>query len=252
MEKERNQLFSEGEVLVTSDYEQFEFVDGNRPINKTNLKRLESQVKISGYIDPITCCQEMYILDGQHRFEVAKKIGYAIQYKIVRVDGHKHRLQLIQRLNTAGKTWSPADILRINSMSGNEFMKAVEDFVQKFSVGVPIAYSIFRGEVETSDQMKVDPEQDYPIATKDRERAALMGIWLEDFRKILGNHGSHFNLGYIKFMLKIIGYENYSHEVMLKGIESSWGDIETPSDTSSADWRNAFAEVYNSQEEKVA
>jgi hypothetical protein len=66
----------------TKDYEQFKFLSGNRPIDRYHLKKLKGSIEKSNRLDlhPIIINQNNEIIDGQHRYIVAKELGLQLFY----------------------------------------------------------------------------------------------------------------------------------------------------------------------------
>jgi ParB-like chromosome segregation protein Spo0J len=70
-------------IQVSEDYSSFKRIDGNRTINKAQVKKLyDSFNENPGLASavPIVVNDKMEIIDGQHRFESLKKLNLPIYY----------------------------------------------------------------------------------------------------------------------------------------------------------------------------
>lgn len=70
------------QVQSTKDYDQFRYLQGNRPLDKYHLKKLKASIEKNNHLNlhPIIVNQNFEIIDGQHRHEVAKQLEVEIFY----------------------------------------------------------------------------------------------------------------------------------------------------------------------------
>lgn len=71
-----------GEIQKTKNYSIFKKMEGNRHLDKFHLKKLSTAIGKDNQLDvhPIIVNKEFYVIDGQHRLEVAKSLGLDIFY----------------------------------------------------------------------------------------------------------------------------------------------------------------------------
>lgn len=69
-------------IEKTNDYNKFKYLTGNRPIDKGHIKRLKISINKNNQLNlhPIIVNSDYEIIDGQHRFEVAKEMQIEIYY----------------------------------------------------------------------------------------------------------------------------------------------------------------------------
>ncbi len=69
-------------IQKTKEYSQFKYLPGNRPLDKGHLKRLTKSIEKENHLNlhPIIVNSEYEIIDGQHRFSVAKELGLDLFY----------------------------------------------------------------------------------------------------------------------------------------------------------------------------
>ena len=89
----------------TKDYDKFKFFDYNRTIgSNTMLSRSLEIVDMTMYV-PIIVTNDFYIIDGQNRFQMCRKLGLPITYTIY--EGNPEVAMIA--LNTALKPWKQLD-----------------------------------------------------------------------------------------------------------------------------------------------
>jgi len=119
------------QVNQTYDYSIFKTLDGNRRVNKLHVKRLEESFHKHYLLCPIIVNDKYQIIDGQHRFEAAKKNGLPINFFIA----PNYGLNEVQTLNQNMKNWKKEDYLSAYCDLGypqylkfKEFMNLYPDF----------------------------------------------------------------------------------------------------------------------------
>jgi hypothetical protein len=119
-------------VYVTSNYESFGFISGNREINSSNLEKIKESLKtkqilesaiIVGYSPNDLDGKVFKIIEGQHRFVACKQLGLPLSF-IVRMDfdinDHSKSIADIQLLNTASKEWDVTNFMGSRATLGEE------------------------------------------------------------------------------------------------------------------------------------
>jgi len=115
-------------IYKTQNYSMFDFLEGNRNINQSNLTKIKSSIS-KKYIDTnaIICiydknCPEspLKIVEGQHRFEACRLLNEPISYVIDTTLKMKTILSDITLLNTASKEWDVSDFMNSESEKGNK------------------------------------------------------------------------------------------------------------------------------------
>ncbi len=107
-----------GQVYSTTDYSKFQFEKTNRDLG--SLKKLKEVAETVGFLTPILVNKEFIIIDGQHRFSVARDLKIPIKYIVLENAGKEE----IISLNTTNKQWSALDFIELYAKEG------VEDYVQ--------------------------------------------------------------------------------------------------------------------------
>lgn len=70
------------QIEKTKEYDKFNILDGNRPIDKYHLKKLIASIQKDNRLNlhPIIVNDSFEIIDGQHRYNAAKELGLEIFY----------------------------------------------------------------------------------------------------------------------------------------------------------------------------
>src|SRR5690348_12851099 len=70
------------QIQKTNDYQIFKKMDGNRNLDRFHLRKLSSSIQKDNQLSvhPIIVNKDFYVIDGQHRLEVAKSLGLEIFY----------------------------------------------------------------------------------------------------------------------------------------------------------------------------
>lgn len=110
------------EIKRTLNYNLFTKIIGNRQLDPKNVKRIKESVESIGLQTPIMVNYKHGIIDGQHRLQVAKELGIAIEYFVVKnfKEENIHDLQI-------SKKWTAFDFAQRNAATGNkECIEALE------------------------------------------------------------------------------------------------------------------------------
>ena len=105
-------------ILKTKNYEKFNFIDFNRALSPSNLKKLLDLNKEDFQLHnfPIVVDEELNIIDGQHRFKVSEMLESPIYYIVdVKI---KPDVDTIHKLNIAGKRHTLADKVKMYAKDG--------------------------------------------------------------------------------------------------------------------------------------
>lgn len=105
-----------GDIYLASEYDQFKLIRGNRIVSPN--RKLEESIKEKGILRTIAVSSNMEILDGQHRYTIAKK----------------HKIPLPYYVSTSK---SIDDIIDLNN-SSNRWK--IEDFIHKFKEDNLLSY----------------------------------------------------------------------------------------------------------------
>lgn len=129
--------------VKTTDYSQFKQIFGNRELNPTNLKLIMRSILEMDLLaqNPIQVNENMEIVDGQHRLEVAKRLSVPVYYVII----EGGNLRDVIRLNAARRLWANKDYLMSYIKLGNQQYVALKEFMEEYQVRLSIAIHLLMG-----------------------------------------------------------------------------------------------------------
>jgi len=140
----------------TKDYDSFAFMEGNRHIVDSNVKRFIEIIKNNELHDEIQVNPQQVdgkwvIVDGQHRFLAHKKLGFPVPVLMKRKNVP---LTGIIQINTTRKNWSVLDRVKSYSTLGNENYKRLlamyNELNGMYPVSVNLVSKLCRGSLGTS------------------------------------------------------------------------------------------------------
>lgn len=131
-------------IEETTDYDVFKKHKSNRQLDRNMLSNLESSIKEKNLLAlrPILIDKDFFIIDGQHRLEVAKKLGIPVPYQIYDKACNAHDMIL---LNNNQKTWSLNDYLNFYVNEGYEEYIALKGYIEKDNIKINIAMRLLNG-----------------------------------------------------------------------------------------------------------
>lgn len=130
-------------VYWTTDYSLFKFIAGNRDISEAKIKKLMNDVQhgmdLFKYC-PILVNEEMYIIDGQHRFYVCHKLKKNVYYMVV----PNFSLAQIAKLNNNQNRWKMSDFLNCYSSAGKntEHYEYLRQFIDMYHISISTSVSL--------------------------------------------------------------------------------------------------------------
>lgn len=96
-------------IYVTTNYDIFKVMKGNRAVDQSNLRKIESSIKEVGCrLVPIQVNDNMEVVDGQHRLTVLKSLGLPVYFNFDR----SATLDDVQSLNVSSKKWAIKDFIK--------------------------------------------------------------------------------------------------------------------------------------------
>lgn len=120
-------------IQQTENYTLFKRIQGNRTINKAQVKKLFDSLgnhpELATAI-PIIVNDNMEVIDGQHRLEALRKLELPVSY----LQLGDLQLKDVQIINSATKVWTPVDYARSYSELGNKNYDIYLAFKKKYGL----------------------------------------------------------------------------------------------------------------------
>jgi len=122
----------EAPILLTTNYDAFTSVLGNRPVNPGHVKKLVRSYSLNKNKDlylsrPVLVNEKYEVIDGQHRIAAFKILGLAVPYVIVADTG----VELVREINSAQEDWKLINYIESFIKEGNEHYIELMDFSSK-------------------------------------------------------------------------------------------------------------------------
>lgn len=113
----------------TTNYDQFKMITSNREVDEKHVKRLCASIEANNllHLNPIVVNKAMEIIDGQHRLEAARRLGFPIYFIIGDVNKKD-----ISALNRISKKWNMMDYINFYTIEGRENFKRLSKFLNKY------------------------------------------------------------------------------------------------------------------------
>lgn len=103
VEKSYDDVFTE--IRKTNDYSKFKIMKGNRSINKGNYKKLLQSMSEEQLVVPVLINEKNELIDGQHRYNVAKALKLPIYYYVVK----GYDIKEVQKANQVSLNWGMSE-----------------------------------------------------------------------------------------------------------------------------------------------
>lgn len=138
-------------VKQTRRYNIFEYNSDNRAVNIARHRRLLQSMKKYGFLPwwPIVVRRigksSFVILDGQHRYAIAKELGLAIWYI---VSDNRFDIAVI---NDTQKTWQARDYAEVFQAQGKQDYSIGLEFMQNHGLPIGVCFAILSGQVSYSN-----------------------------------------------------------------------------------------------------
>jgi hypothetical protein len=255
--KEKESISEFDTVFESSVYDMFSHIDGNRDVNKLHVKRLVESFGEKHLISPIICNENFQIIDGQHRFEAAKKLGLPVYFIINRGYGLKE----VQMLNTHGHNWTKKTYLESYCEMGlPEYLK-FKGFMQMFpEFGFSACEAMLTGQLG-GDRKKNDKS----IAGKTNKSGVYLikdfnegNLKIADFesainaarkiKEIAPYYDGFSRISFVRAMLGIFRISEYSHERLIERLRANPGKMHHCNNVSQ--YKALIEEIYNYRSRK--
>ena len=165
----------------TKDYTLFSVSDSNRGINPRHVRKLKISMTAYGWIAAFPMLvhrtdKGLEIVDGQHRFFVAKELGIAVWF-VELEDGYD-----VARINEPQVPWKVADYANSFANRGNAEYQGVIDFAAANGMTIGDSAALLDGNTNYSNVATEWRSGQYKIT--DREHADTVAFLYTTIRRI--------------------------------------------------------------------
>jgi len=122
------------ELLKTKDYDVFKKNPSNRTYNEGNIRKIMTSLGLKNKMDlrPVIVDKNMFVMDGQHRIEAARRLGMEVSY-VVDEDAKDEDIIL---LNSNQKSWKLTDYLNYYCQQQNPEYVALAEFMTEHELSI--------------------------------------------------------------------------------------------------------------------
>jgi hypothetical protein len=231
------------QIFWTKDYGMFRFLKGNRDLNELKIKRImrsvEDGLEFFKYC-PIMVNQEGYMIDGQHRFYVCKKLGLNVYYVIV----PNFTLRQVAEMNNNASKWTDKDYLNCYIDVGIGHYKALAEFIDTYNVNIGIASSLLDyGKVKVGSAR--DDFRDGLFKVNYYDQAVRLMDKVTDFSGYCESYNSR---NFIQAIEVLLDSQDYNHTELLDKLKLHGLVIETRS--SYKDYLQHLEDLFNFRNSK--
>lgn len=130
------------EIMETTDYSIFRSVIENRDIKEERMEVILGSIRKKNllHLCPLLVSADMYIIDGQHRLEAAKRLGLSVFYILSDEILGKEDVILF---NTTQNNWELLDYAKSHAKGGDENYIKLLAFCRRNSIGLGPAIVFF-------------------------------------------------------------------------------------------------------------
>lgn len=208
-------------IYETYDYDQFIIMAPNRDLKKPNYNALKHSFKEAYLLSPIIVNENKEIIDGQHRFTVAKELGLPIRYTIC----PGYTIQEVRQYNKSMQKWVSMDYLKSYTIGGKKDYAELVEFMREFpDFGVQVARKLVSGVFKNSKRQ----DEGVSINQKDFEsgnfkarnihQAYPLARKIMDFKEYFTGFASPTFVGAI---IPILKKKSYDHKRMIHKLNTS-------------------------------
>lgn len=233
------------QIMQTTDYDQFVVLDANREVSTPHVNRLiEAFREDPGSLrfNPVMVNENMEIIDGQHRLEAMKALGYPVYYLVARGT----TISDTQKMNANQKNWVPRDYARSFARMGNPNYVKYLYFLDKYGLQHRTTLTYMKGTHPKGSEKNFRSGQfvseDLDSVIEDRfQKLEEVGELTHHLDKTINYRNNRsFNLAY----LSLLKNPKYNHEHFLHKLEL-FGSKYMRRFGAQYDYARALEQVYN-------
>ncbi len=129
-------------VYCSYEYDRFKMLTGNRKLNKNKINKILKEIAAGNNMLKYYPLQvrerddDLFILDGQHRFHIAEKLKEPVYYILVE---EEKSMPDIAKVNSNVEKWKPADFINCYIEAGNMNYTKIEKFLDDYKISLSVS-----------------------------------------------------------------------------------------------------------------
>lgn len=199
----------EGKIYRTSDYNFFKRISGNRHLNSPHVSRLKESMKKEDLKIPIIVNAKNEVIDGQHRLQARKELGFPVYYIIIPNLG----IQQTQMANAENKNWTSMDFVNTYIELNYAHYKKYVEFQRKYEFSHQVALMLLEG---IQSNARTNEFRSGGFVVNNYERACE---WAEKLYQIEPYYDGFKRRSFAISMVHLFQNEKYSHPEFIQKLE---------------------------------
>lgn len=190
-------------IETTKDYSKFKIMGGNRVISANHVNQLKREMEHDpelAAVEPILVNENMFIVDGQHRFTAAKELGLPVYY-IVKSGA---TVETAARMNITQRRWTMDDFARSYADRGREDYIELLRIKKQFPMFNNSVLTLVLSGGRTNSQTDTFRRGDFKIA--DKEEAVER---LELLKQVVESTGIKMNVPMASSFLQVLKNDDF-------------------------------------------
>lgn len=125
-------------IMSTDDYGLFKQMKGNRLVDQNHVKELQGLMLTNGNLTdqfPIVVNKRMEVIDGQHRLEALKGLGWNVCF----IKEDDANITMVRAINLGNKNWDWRDMAESYAELGNKEYRWFLDYIDKYEINFSLA-----------------------------------------------------------------------------------------------------------------
>lgn len=209
-------------IYFSTEYGRFRFLKGNREINEAKVKKIIADIE-SGIdflsVAPVIVNNRMEIIDGQHRFVVAKMLGRAVHYIIHDLAD----LAMVPAINSKATKWRTVDFLNSYvDLKKQDYLELQRFLDNNIRISLPVAIKLLH-DGHMKGENTIEDFREGNFVFKHDALADLICVKLKDLEPYTSNP---FSARFVNVMLQLHNNGKYDHKTMIEKLEQSGRMIE--------------------------
>lgn len=200
------------EVLITTDYDKFSFLDGNRKLNLRNYYKLVNSMKEEQLQIPIIVNEDMCIIDGQHRFSASKELKLPVYYIVQKGYG----LSQVKRANMVSSNWTKEDFLDSHIKDGAAGYEHFKEIIDTYNVNIIDLIKVFAFVQNKNQAITAKHFEEGSFVLDGEETVICMLDALEDFSYFKEYKSRQFFTAFMKLYF----HTDYDHAKMKERLKT--------------------------------
>lgn len=193
------------EIEETNEYDVFERLPGNRPVDEQHVLKLMKAMKKKDLYTPIQINQAFEVVDGQHRLEARKRLGLMVPFFVTPDYG----LEEVQELNAKQKKWTNDDFVKSFIELGKKDYLTYQWFRKTYNLPHAQSVEILTDAKDTHSMRMAFQSGEFRVY--DLARAKQIGKMLTDIQPYFDawNHSRFVQAMLIMFRKKAFDYKRF-------------------------------------------